>query len=261
MLQRKERFCFSGAPGTATPQQINLISEDRDWRYKARGTWREGWCLVWRLLSHARAPLWGGRWNLRGNQELQGPGDGQALLQFAVQRWVLPVRFYTISPMDPGLLVQGLNLASRRTEKKPGPTMGHTLKSPISPVTKSVLCLQSISLQRLFSVKVFEIGHFTLCKLKRELPSPPFVYQICLWLLHLDSPASDSHFLPPRRVFICQTRFLLSQYRLSETILVWLPSGVWVIITEKYPLALNTHCLMAQLSIRSFAINWMGNVI
>lgn len=155
----------------------------------------------------------------------------------------------------------GVEFGLTQNRKKSGPTMGHTLKSPISPVTKSVLCLQSISLQRLFSVKVFEIGHFPLCKLKRELPSPPFVYQICLWLLHLDSPASDSHVLPPRRVFVCQTLFLLSQYRLSETILVWLPSGVWVIITEKYPLALNTHCLMAQLSIRSFAINWMGNVI
>ena len=104
--------------------------------------------------------------------------------------------------------------------------MAHTLKLPILPVTKTAPLLQSISLQRLFSVEVFEISHFPLCKLKRELPSPSFVYQIYLWLLHLGSPESDCHVLPPRRVFICQTRFILSQYRLSAAIVVGLPSGV-----------------------------------
>lgn len=70
-----------------------------------------------------------------------------------------------------------------------------------------------------------------------------FVYQIHVWLLHLDNPSSDCHALPPRRAFICQPGFISSQHRLSESILVWLSSCVWVIISEKYPLTLNTHCL------------------
>lgn len=143
--------------------------------------------------------------------------------------------------MEPGLLVQGLHLASRyfKPPNKNSPTEVHTLKLPVQPQNKIASLLQCLS-------ESFHCGddlrYFPLCRLRRELPCPvlstKYTCGSFIWITHHDCRA-----LPPRRAFICQPGFISSQHRLSESILVWLSSCVWVVISEKYPLTLNTHCL------------------
>jgi len=93
----------------------------------------------------------------------------------------------TINLMEPGLLVQGLHLASRyfKPPNKNSPTEVHTLKLPVQPQNKIASLLQCLS-------ESFHCGddlrYFPLCRLRRELPCPvlstKYTCGSFIWITH-----------------------------------------------------------------------------